>query len=688
MQVCGFTLLMLGIFAVFLGGISVRTGTPQIFRLRYYALQDGLEGGALSSSLGNFDWRKAFVWRASDTEYRQRQFSQFFEVLTPRLYSHLYYWFGPFMWLPLSLVCVFLIGLMIALVVRQWCGDWLPGLVAGSFWLLTTEVLVGHHAPIRYAKDFAALQILGIISFLLAMRGAGRGRRRFCLLAACFIWWLGLFTDEYLIFAFPALAVAFLTWPWLKPVRFRLLSVFSLLLAAGMLLFWFVLPDLITPDRKDPLARMAVRAMPSLVDKAVHNFGYLILNTRDIFTYTFGWPPPHSPLQTVLASLAGIVLILLVFLNRAWKGWGRMLFFWLIAAAVVGGVLLPEGTDILHQHTYYNRPLVALLLVILGLFTASIFRHGKTWCAPAWLVLLTAAGILNFATNATAIRHDPEEAYLTRPGLENILQLHDRLNAGELLAPVFVSYPQFRDVTRGVYDELEFAATFTLESGFPWSLYRSIMPRLYLRQFEEGELRADPRQFARWVSEDEHASRAAAESFYDMPAGTVWDLESIRKHELPGMPELEWRSDGRAPAPAEPRDDLLGKAPFARLGKGEWRTSLQLPSAGPRLAAIVAIRHDGPAGFRIEPSSCEQNTECDYGWSWRLFSVDLAPGADHVEVVVVAAGEVEAIGPVLVPVDAVAFIPVSCRERILPAGVPLLRLRGFLPSQSKLQQGK
>jgi len=110
---------MVGMFAVFLVHLPVRTGTPQIFRLRYYACQDSIGGGPLSSSIADFDWRKAFIWRASDTEYRQRQFSQFFEVLTPRIYAHLYYRFGPFMWLPLCLLMVFVIGFMIAFLVRQ-----------------------------------------------------------------------------------------------------------------------------------------------------------------------------------------------------------------------------------------------------------------------------------------------------------------------------------------------------------------------------------------------------------------------------------------------------------------------------------------------------------------------------------------------------------------------------------------
>jgi len=677
LRVVVFSLVMLGLFAVFLFAVPVRTGTPQIFRLRYYALQDGLEGGPLSSSLADFDWRKAFVWRASDTEYRQRQFSQFFEVLTPRLYSHLYYRFGPFMWLPFSLLCVFLIGFLIALVVRQWTGDWLPGMVAGSFWLLTTEVLVGHHAPIRYAKDFATLQILGLISLLLAMRKADRARRNLYLLVAGIVWWLGLFTDEYLIFVFPALAAAFFTWPWLKPVRIRLTVLFLLLLAAGMLLFWFVLPNVITPDQKEPLAKKALDAMPSLGEKVVYNLRYLILNTRDVFTYTFGWPPPHSPVQTILASLTGIVLLSLILINRLWKGRGSMILFLLIAAVAAGGILLPEGTDILHQHTYYNRPLVALLLVVTGLFTASIFQRGGNRAVSAWLVTLSAAGILNFATIAPAVRDDPEEAYLTRYGLEEILQIHERLKSGDLPAPVLVSYPQQEDVVNGVYDELEYLPWHTLDDGTPpWSLYRSLMPRLYLRHFETGELRADPRQFLRWDGVDERRYRSAAKSLYDMPAGVVWDLESIRKAAGLSIAGLTWKSDDGREEEAAVIGDLLGEAPFVSLPPGRWRTEIHLSPEIEEPMLIFALRYRGSAAVSVPEAAVPREIEPSYLWSFRMHAIRIRTGGEKIAIFLESEGGAEMIGPRIVSSRAVAPVPPSAREDVPPAGVPLLELRG------------
>ncbi len=675
--VCAFALVMVGLFAVFIFAVPVRTGTPQVFRLRYYALQDGLEGGPLSSSLGNFDWRKAFVWRASDTEYRQRQFTQFFEMLTPRLYAHLYYAFGPFMWLPLSLLCALAIGFLIALVVRQWTGSWLPGVVAGGFWLLTTEVLVGHHAPIRYAKDFATLQILGIISLLLAARSSGSRRRALCFSAAALVWWLGLFTDEYLPFLFPALAVAILTWPWLKPVRLRLLTVFFILLGAGFLLFWFVLPDLITPDFKEPLAGLVVRSFPDLSEKVVYNLKYLILNTQDVFSYTFGSPPPRHTAQIILASLSGVLLLTMIYIHRTWRGWWRMMLFWIITAVAAGGILLPEGIDILHQHTYYNRPLVVLLLVVVGLFTSNIFNRGRVRPALSWLGLLTVCGLLNYFTIIPSLRSTPDKGFLTVYGLEDILQLDARLKSGDLPVPVMLSYPQFRDVVDGVYHELEYLPWHTLDDGNPpWSLYRSIVPRLYIRHFEEGSLRADPRQFSAWRDTDEGIYRAEALCLYDMPAGTVWDLTGLRENILDPAAELKWRSGPGFIQRAVPRADLLGEAPVVILDKGKWRTSLEVPLSDSPLAAVIAVRHDGPAALKLRSGAISREIECDYGWSWRIFAIDLAADSSGMEAILETGGEAEVIGPVLVPAESVADLSAHRRANFSPAGIPLLRVRG------------
>ncbi|MFH1037281.1 MAG: hypothetical protein V1789_01240 [PVC group bacterium] len=663
-----FALVMLGLFAVFMAAVPVRSGTPQIFRLRYYALQQGVEGGPLSSSLADFDWRKAFVWRASDTEYRQRQFSQFFEVLTPRLYAHLYYWFGPFLWFPFSLLCALLIGFMITLVVRQWSGDWLPGLVAGSFWLLTTEVLVGHHAPIRYAKDLVTLEILGMVSLLLAMRGADRKQRLLCVIGACFIWWLGLFTDEYIIFLLPALAAAVLSWPWLKPVRFRLLASFLLLLAAGLLLFLLVLPDLISPDQKEPLAERTLRAMPSLAEKIVYNLRYLVLNTGDVFTYTFGWSHLRSGVQTGIAALAGVFLIMLILITRAWKGSGRMILFWLITAAAVGGILLPEGKDILHQHTYYNRPLVALLLVVGGLFTANIFRSGRIFIISAWLAGLLAFAVLNLAANSSAVKADP---YLNKYGAEAILRIHNRIKSGELPAPVLVSYPQFRDVTGGVYRELERLPWHTLDDGSPpWSLYRSLMPRLYLRHFEEGSIRADPRQFIRWAGVDEHKYRSAANSFYDMPAGVVWDLAAIRKAAGPSAAGLVWQSIDGEKAQSAVVEDFLGEASFISLPAGQWRAELPLPPGVEDPVMIFVVRHQGPAVVSVPESVSAREIELSYFWSFLIHSFPLRRGKERARLVLETGGPADVIGPLIVPGEAFASFISPTGKDMVPAATP------------------
>ncbi len=667
---------MLALLLVFLVSLPVRVATPQIARLRYYALENGISGGPLSSSLSEFDWRKAFVWRASDTEYRQRQFAQFFEVLTPRLYAHLYYRFGPFLWFPVNLLCVFLIGLMIALLVRQWTGEWGPGLVAGSFWLVTTEVLVGHHAPIRYAKDFATLQILGILALLLSLRSRGRLRSSAAVLGAIALFALGCFTDEYIFFLVPALLIALFSWHWLKGVRWPLALALLLLAGVSVWLYVDVLPSVISPDRRAPFAAIKAASASDPLSLIARNLRYLALNTLDIFAYTFGEPPPRTPIRIALAAGSGAALLGTVLALRAWRGAGRMILFCVLAIIFAGGILLPEGNDILHQHTYYNRPLVALLLVALGIFTARVLAAKRGW-GVLWLSALALAAVLNVRAVEQGIRYDPEEAYLTRYGLEDIFDLHGRLKSGELSAPVFVSYPQFRDVVGGVYDELEPAPVYTLENGFPWSLYRTLMPRLYLRHFETGEIRNDPRQFVRWEKADESEYRAECRSFYDMPSGTAWDLEAVRRPFYFKSDDLRWTSARNEIVESVNRRDLLGEAPFAVLTKGRWEAEynvLAVVTSSSHLSLLFSVRSEGPARFLVENGKERSETELSYRWSWQIFEV---PASGLTRLTLVTDGEAQIIGPILVLSAALKSVPPSGRNNAPPSGIPPLTIRGL-----------
>jgi len=675
-MVCLFALLMTAIFVIFLSHLPVRVVTPQIARLRYYACQNGIFGGPLSSSLNEFDWRKAFIWKASDTEYRQRQVPQFFEVLTPRIYAHLYYWFGPFMWLPLCLVMVVIIAGLIFLIVRQWTGDWLPGLVAGSFWLMTPEVLVGHHAPMRYAKDFVTIEILGIIVLFLAIREKGRRRAWLIGICATVIWAIGLFTDEYILFTLPAFVVALLTWPWLKSLRVILIISFFLLTAISLYLFINILPGFISPDIKKPLARLSLSAWPGFGSLFIRNIRYLLLNTWDNLSYTFGGTNPQYPVQIIPAACSGIALIFTALVSRAWKGWGKMIVFWAVTTVAVGGILLPEGNDILHQITYYNRPLIALLMIVLGLFTANIFRSHRYWPTILWLTALIICAITNLFIITISIQDDPEEAYLTRYGLNNITQLHSRLRSNDLKQPVFVSYPRFPEPVNAVYEELEWITSFTLDNGFPWSLYRSIMPRLYLRHFEEGELRANPKQFARWAGADEHAYRSAANYFYDMPEGVVWDLDAIQKNMILPGEDILWKSfDGRKKA-ATLINDLLGAAPFVSLEAGKWHITLPMPREDKPLVMIFAIRHDEKTVFSVPEALNIREEICSYRWAFQIFNVEIKPGVELVHLFIKTSGDAEVIGPILVPLEIASPVPPSARKNIPLAGVPLLELRG------------
>ena len=131
-----FVALCLSLFLFLAASCPVRFRTPETLRLRYGALQTGTRFGPLSSSWSDFEWRKVFDWQAGDTEYRPRPVAQFFEVLMPRLYAHIRYHTGPFLWYPFDLFLTILIGVLIAALVRQWSGDLIGGVVAAAFWMV------------------------------------------------------------------------------------------------------------------------------------------------------------------------------------------------------------------------------------------------------------------------------------------------------------------------------------------------------------------------------------------------------------------------------------------------------------------------------------------------------------------------------------------------------------------------
>jgi hypothetical protein len=295
--------------------------------------------------------------------------------------------------------------------------------------------------------------------------------------------------------------------------------------------------------------------------------------------------------------------------------------------------------------------------------------------APTSLTALLLIAALNLFAGTWGPRND-SEAHLTRQGLNNVLQLHARLRSGELKMPVYLSYPRFPDAIKGVYNELNATRSYTMENGFPWSLYRSIVPRIYLRDFETGEVRGNPQQFSRWKTADEHKYRAAAVYLYDLPAGLVWHLSSIRKAARHPEEELRWSSEGGRTERSQWKDDLFGPAPYTRLGKGTWTLKLKEFPRGREDSILFALRFHARVSFRFRGDDTARAGRCSYRWSWQIFELPIDRSSSELEFSLLIASRAEVIGPVVIPEQAVRTTPVSRRNNLPPAGVCPLEIRG------------
>lgn len=667
-----FLLSAAALFACFLAAFPVRFRTPEPLRLEYDALQRGLRFGPLSSDWRDFEWRKVFDWKAGDTEYRPRPVAQLLEVLTPRLDVRLMRRFGPFLWLPSDLLLTLLIGFLIAALSRAWTGRWEGGWTAAGFWLITTEVMVGHHAPVRPTKSLVTAEILCGLWLLLSLRGLPLRRAWPRAAAFLMVFLAGLFTDEYGALA-AVLYVAFISGEKrLRPLRWPLLL---LLAAAGILaaaVYLKVLPGIASPEARGPFAAWKTTELAR--EFFSRNLIYGWRNSLHLLKCCLGWLGASGPGGKAVLLGAGAVLAVSVLSVRSWKGAGPPTALALLLVALAGVVLLPAGTDILYQYTYYNRPPVALLLAALGVWLTPLFASPRRLPARLALFCLLVFGLFNLRFSAWEVARNPENN-LTRLGVDGILELRARLVSGELEPPVYLAYPRLPDPSRSAWDELEFKSDFDLGYLLPWPLHRYLLPILYLRFFEEGTLLGEPDEFKPWKGAPEAAYLGRARTYCDLVAGEARDLE-------PFSASVAASASGRSPlwsesgglAPSE-RPGFWGFPALAALPPGSWRA--EAVGASPARSGTVlaaALRCRGEARYRFSGAAGSEWRRWDYGWSWKIVLSD--PGASLLEID--GKGEAEVLGPVLVPAAAREEIPWISRPPppFPPSGVRPLRFLG------------
>jgi len=633
-----FALVCVAMFLAVVLLVPVRFRTPEPLRLRYCSLQAGVRYGPLSSSWGDYEWRKTFDWQAGDTEYRPRPVSQFFETLTPRIHVHLWHFFGPFLWYPLDLILTIAIGLFIALIVLTLTGSWGAGLVGGVFWLVTIEALVGFFFPVRPTKSLVTLEFLLGITALLRLRGHSPLSRPGWAATFGVAALLGLFTDEYGYLAVAVYLFFLIFSPSLRRSRLWLGGLSLLLLTAAVTVILYWLPLLGYNRDLPPFAISKTReTVAGLVSR---NLDYGLKNSWHAIKCFSGWPGAFETWAKIAlaASLAGLAWLFVR--TRAWKGllWPGLIL--LVLGLQASFVLLPAGTDILYQYTYYNRPLTALLCVLLGCATANVFESGRRRFS-FWLVLLLLP-VLFAARYSWFEATGVEENDLGPYGVDKVLSLETKLRGGGLKAPVYLAYPRASEISRGAWDELRFRGWWTRGEAPSWLLCRYLTPLLYLRRFEAGELLGDPREFKAWCSvpEEEYLDRAS--TYFDLLQDSSLDLAALRAAE---PPPVAWEGPVAARTPG-----FWGFPEKVVLAAGRHRAVVPAgPEAGGEATLIMVLRGHGRFRVLSGDKVVLPWSPLDYDNAFKLMQVPIAWPSPNREVILQtdSPGNIEVLGPAL-----------------------------------------
>ncbi len=680
-----FVVLCLALFIGFVLRHPVRFRAPQPLGLRYYALEAGLQGGPLSSDWADYDWRKALIWRAGDTECRNRQFAQFFETLMPRLNTHIWYHTGPFLWSSFDLFLTILIGILIVLLVREWGGSVSGGMVAAGFWLLTVEVLVEFGCPVRPTKSLLTVEVLLCIWLLLRMRGRSFRQALLPALSFVLVYFFSFFTDEYAIIAVVLYLVVLFGRRDLRRVRYWLAGIIPILALFSLLIFTYFLPSYVSLEIKQPFYLLKIRELGS--EFFPRNLNYLLQNTIHLLKCVFGWLGAFSWLARMLVLLVYAMSVFVFFLVRGWRGLMWPLGLAVLFIVLAGALLLPAGTDILYQSSYYNRPLISLLMIVIGVVTGRVLAASNRWLWILWLGSLLILGTANARFSVREVGLNNQTLF----GVDDILELELRLRSKEMQTPVYLAYPRSKEPAAAVLEELEKPKWFTREESPSWTLYRYLTPLLYLRKYEKGILLGNPREFKVWADSEEDKYLDRANTYYDMIRGEVYRIDMVRNllNKISEERSPDWLNvESERKARAHYSKGFWGFTRKAVLPPGRWRVEPRRGLNDKRPAVLIAVvRGEDNLRIRATPSLSPDWRRCTYDWCYELlvFNVGVVEPETPVYMEVEAPGGAEVLGPVLLPAEVLAEQPLGGRS---PYDYPLsgirpLRIYGKGPDHSR-----
>lgn len=651
---------------------------PETLRMRYHSLQEGVQDGPLISRLTGADFLKPLSNLSRGGGYEARYVTKLIDGLQAKFWQQVYSLSGPFLGEPLNVLLLLFTGVLLFLAAREWFASSPGALAAAGFWFFTSQVLLDSRYPIRPNMLLAATLSGYMLWEFLRWRRLSTISGPLIRLGVAFF--VALTCHEFVVFSiFPLLIIA-LSQRRLFGIRRILLlaAVLAGTVAAYAVFFRFLYPFAMRRlIGEEPLTMwlgdnspLDLIRMPVLLER-LGDF------TLAGIWYYLGenWGLNFAkPRWMLLLAGTGVFLVCVT----AFKG--RRLILVPLAGAfffylMVSLILFPYVPASVEMPVYYYTLPVFWSVFPLAAILAEIVRKEwvRLWTAALAGFLLIAAA--NASHSARVMKEMPADFGFTpamREYVRDILDLGDYILAAGIDSPIYFAYPRPRrfDVST------RWDIMLRVWHGESDQVFSMMLPVLHLKDFEARNMLGNQEEFAKTAPLDSGEYELAASALADMPQRGWYDLRLLRQSVInPGEPPV-WTSDQGEEAIGRIDSTLLGRAYRTILPAGTWRTNILWRKKSPEQKRLVYLaRADiqatgsdevwyrvsplpvGTCVIKVTDGSGGRRIPHSYGWSYQLREWPLAWSGQtgEIELEVISEGEIEIVGPVAVPRDAVQF---------------------------------
>jgi len=668
------------VFIIFLASSPADWQPPETLLLHYASFQQGIEEGALTPAFSSFDFLKPLSLRARGGSYESRYFAKLLDNLMIKSSQWLYEIGGPILREPLNIALIMITAVFLVIAVHEWFSSWPGALVAGSFWLITSQTLLDASYPIRPNMYLSMLLSIYVIWQVLRLRRVPG--TSWCFIRIGLALFLAFSSQEYSICLLPSLVVIIIFEKrTLRPYLRRLLISFGVAFASFVLFFWVINPNLmkvviheestwIELDNASPLELF----IPRIMGERLWNF--TIRGIGEFFKLNFGVNTIIPYWETVLGIIALLVIVIAAIVKAGVKVIPPLLM-WVVFYLPVSLIMFPLIPSSVEMPVYYYSIIGALFVFPVGALLASLHHEGNSL---KWITISTAlliiAGI-NVNTSAVVISELPGAFGFNqsmRTYTRDILKFEDYIDREDIPLPIYTAYPRPRHFDVSAKWDL----MLRVWHGESERVFAMMMPVLHLKLFREMRLLGNQEEFCGLIGLSPGEYEKDARALADMPSRGWYKLDSIRRQSLSPLNSPVWQSDKKDIVKGELEPSLMGEQYRSMLPAGHWYADIIFPRPLPedpvliflvrgdlQVAASDNIYHrvspipEKTIRIIVETGDQRAAFEHTYGWSYQLyqFPLDQLDPAREVTIEIINEGPAEIIGPLIVSASAIQFNP-------------------------------